>query len=85
MLRGDVAPDRLHLAEWTRNLVAECREMLSIVLPMSPAEREFLDCLNDRGDILPELLTDDVDAQAIIRSHPGLLWKALNVREHRGP
>ena len=84
MLRGDIAPDRGELDEWTRNLVVECRDMLSIVLPMTSPEREFLDRLNDRGEIVPELLTDDADHQAIIRSHPGLLWKALNVREHRG-
>ncbi len=84
MLRGDIAPARGELDAWTRTLVAECRDMLSVVLPLTSAEREFLDHLNDRGEIVPELLTDDEDRQAIIRSHPGLLWRALNVREHRG-
>jgi hypothetical protein len=50
---------------------------------MSASEVEFLDCLNDRGDIVPELLTSDRDLQSSIVSHPGLLWKALNVRKHR--
>lgn len=45
-------------------------------------EVEFLDRLNERGEIVPELLADDQDLQATIRSHPGLLWKALNVRKH---
>lgn len=84
MLRGDVAPERKNVDEWTRNLVTECRDMLSLVLPFERNEREFLDRLNDRGEIAPELLTDDTDLQAIIRSHPGLLWKALNVRKHQG-
>ena len=58
--------------------------MLSLVLPFEPNESEFLNRLNDRGEIAPELLTEDADLQAIIRSHPGLLWKALNVRKRRG-
>jgi predicted nucleotidyltransferase component of viral defense system len=84
MLRGDVAPDRKNLEGWTRGLIDECREMLSVVLPISPQEREFLDRLNDLGQIEAELLTNDTDLQTIIRSHPGLLWKALNVRRHQG-
>ena len=45
---------------------------------------EFLRRLNDNGDIAPELLTGDAGLQETIRLHPGLLWKALNVRKHRG-
>jgi hypothetical protein len=32
---------------------------------------------------MPELLTDDVALQAKLREHPGLRWKAVNVRRHR--
>ncbi len=84
MLRGDIAPERADLDAWTHNLVTECRDMLSIVLPFDPPEREFLDHLNNRGEIAPALLTADTNLQAIIGSHPGLLWKALNVRKHQG-
>ena len=84
MLRADIAPERTDRDEWTHTLVAECRDMLSIVLPFDPPERQFLDHLNDRGKIAPELLTDDTNLRAIIGSHPGLLWKALNVRKHQG-
>lgn len=82
MLRGDIAPRPKNLDAWMRNLVSECRDMLSIVLPLEPHESEFIDRLNDRGEIVPELLTEDRSLQAIIRAHPGLLWKALNVRRH---
>jgi hypothetical protein len=44
---------------------------------------EFLEVLNDQGDIKPELLTADKNLQSTIGAHPGLNWKALNVREHR--
>jgi len=84
MLRGDIAPERADVDAWTHNLVTECRDMLSIVLPFDPPEREFLDHLNNRGEIAPALLTADTNLQAIIGSHPGLRWKALNVRKHQG-
>lgn len=84
LLRGEGAPARKDLKQWTSNLVTDCKELLSIVLPLEPQEREFLDRLNDRGEIVPELLTADSGFQAVIRSHPGLLWKALNVRRHQG-
>jgi hypothetical protein len=45
---------------------------------------EFLDNLNERGDIVPELLTADPKMHEILRGHPGLRWKALNVGRHRG-
>jgi hypothetical protein len=84
LLRGGLAPARGEVPEWTENLVADCRDLLSVVLPFEPNEREFLDRLNDRGEIAPQLLTRDVDLQETIRSHPGLRWKAINVRKHRG-
>ena len=31
--------------------------------------------LNGKGEILPEVLTDDEHLRDIIRTHPGLLWK----------
>lgn len=81
VLRGGVAPAPEHLSEWTDNLVGECSNLLSVVLPFEPKEREFLHRLNDRGEIASQLLTRDPDLQEIIRSHPGLRWKALNVRK----
>lgn len=84
LLRGDIAPSRKDLSRWTRALVSDCRDLLSVVLPLTADEGEFLSRLNDRGDIAPELLTQDSDMRALIQNHPGLLWKALNVRRHRG-
>lgn len=84
VLRGDVAPARERLVEWTDDLVSDCRDLLSVVLPFEPNEREFLDRLNDRGEIAPQLLTGDAALGEIIRWHPGLRWKALNVRKRHG-
>jgi hypothetical protein len=82
MLRGNLRPARRTLDTWTEKLVSETRELLSAVLPLAKHEREFLDRLNGAGEIAPELLTDDSAMQAIIGQHPGLLWKAQNVRQH---
>ena len=46
-------------------------------------EREFLERLNGKGEILPEVLTDDDGSRGIIRTHPGPQWKARNVQQHR--
>jgi hypothetical protein len=70
---------------WGEQLVSECRSLLTAVLPLTHQEREFIERLNDRGEIAPELLTADLAMQATIREHPALRWKALNVREHRDP
>jgi hypothetical protein len=59
-----------------------CREYLKSVLPLRQNEIEFLDLLNDSGDIKPELITDDSDLQYKISIHPGILWKALNVKKY---
>ena len=84
LLRADLAPARGTVAAWADTLVAECRERLSALLPLNAAELEFLRRLNDLGEIAPELITGDLTMQAIVREHPGLRWKALNVRQHRG-
>jgi len=84
LLRGSASPAREDLAAWTERLVSECRDRLQVVLPLRPEEIEFLDRLNDRGEIVGELLTGDPAMQRLIGAHPGLQWKARNVREHRG-
>ena len=84
LLRKSVTPSRKYLVEWTEKLARDCRNALSEVLPLNSSEREFLELLNEHGEIKPGLLTDDMDLQDTIRSHPGLLWKAINVSKHRG-
>jgi hypothetical protein len=84
LLRGPVAPPRNQIGEWAGKLIADCRTLLSTVLPLAANELEFIERLNQRGEIAAEIITDDRELQATIRSHPGLLWKALNVRKHQG-
>ena len=84
LLRRDLVPGREELETWTAALAAECRSLLSVVLPMRERELELLDVLNGRGEIASSLLTDDEELQERIASQPGLLWKAQNVRRHIG-
>lgn len=65
-------------------LVKECRDNLSVVLPLTDSETEFLNLLLDKGEIAPSLLTSEKDMQDRISRHPLLEWKALNVREYKG-
>ena len=76
---GDESP-----ASYGKRLVKECRDRLSVVLPFTDSETEFLNVLLDKGQIVPSLLTSDKDLQNRISRHPLLEWKALNVREYKG-
>ena len=71
-------------ASYGRRLVQECRDRLSIVLPFTNSETEFLNLLLDKGEIVPSLLTSNKDLLARISRQPLLEWKALNVREYKG-
>jgi predicted nucleotidyltransferase component of viral defense system len=70
--------------DYGARLVNECRDALSLVLPFTDAELEFLARLLDKGEIVPELLTSDPALRDRIRKQPLLEWKALNVRQHKG-
>ena len=53
------------------------------LLAWSEGEREFIDRLSDRGEIVAELIADDPVSQTSVREQPLLQWKALNVRKFR--
>ncbi len=80
MLRSDLIPNRSDISRWSDGLVSGCRSLLSGILPLTDREVQFLTLLNDQGEVEPDLLTEDPSLQVIIRDHPGLLWKAQNVR-----
>jgi len=80
MLRSDLVPNRSDIGRWSDSLVSECRGLLSGILPLTDTELQFLTLLNDQGEIEPDLLTEEPGMQAVIRDHPGLLWKVQNVR-----
>ncbi len=84
ILRGGVAPAHGDIPAWSRQLTDECRELVSELLPFGEHELEFLRRLNERGEIVGELLTPEERLRQIVQVHPGLLWKAWNVRQYKG-
>ncbi len=82
-LRNDYAQVIGQPDTWARRLVDECRDALAVVLPLSDAERGFLDRLLDHGDIEPSMLMADTAWTERVKQHPLLEWKALNVRKHK--
>ncbi len=83
LLRKD-AGELESISHWAERLVEETRNALESLLPFTESEKEFLDRLLEYGEIEPALITEDQGLAARIRRHPGLGWKALNVREFRG-
>jgi predicted nucleotidyltransferase component of viral defense system len=84
LLRVEDVPGPKVLSSWADQLLKECRERLAQVLPLDDNEREFLERILERGEIAPELVTQDTSLAERIATHPGLLWKTLNVRKHKG-
>lgn len=68
---------------WAKRLLEECTQAMTVVLPFSEREREFLDRLLDHGEINPAVLTNDEQLAERIRRQPWLEWKAINVRQCR--
>lgn len=70
--------------QYGNQLLEECRQSLSTVLPFTGPERTFLDLLLDHGEIKATILTDNTRLQQCIQKQPLLEWKAINVRKHKG-
>lgn len=83
LLRTTVVQTLGTVETWADGLVTECKKGLKAVLPFEEHEREFLNRLLDYGEIEASLLTKDGEIALKIQNHPGLLWKALNVRKYK--
>jgi hypothetical protein len=67
---------------WAQKLVEECKTQFGQLLPLNSNEIEFLDLLLDKGELHPNLLTQDELLVANMHSHPGLKWKILKILGH---
>jgi hypothetical protein len=65
-------------------LVTECKIFLSKVLPFRSKEIEFLNLILEKGEIKPNILTNDEKIAEQITKQPMLKWKAFNVKKHKG-
>jgi len=69
--------------KWTDQLIVNCKNSLSQIFPLKDNEVEFLNALLDFGEIRPEFITADKKISEILHLHPGLKWKAINVKKRR--
>lgn len=75
--------DENNIMQWAESAVDTCRNKMAELLRFSENERLFFNELLDSGNIKPELITDNEDLAKRIANHPSLLWKALNVKQHK--
>ncbi len=68
--------------DYLSKLFKECKQKISLILPFSDKEQEFLERVNHNGQISPELLSKNETVQKIIMLHPMLQWKVFNVRQY---
>jgi hypothetical protein len=71
----------LQQTSFAERLVTECQEILAHLLPFTENEKIFFDRLLNEGEIESSLITSDTEMQKKINLHPGLLWKAQNVKK----
>lgn len=84
VLRTDHPGLQTNPHDYGRGLVDDCRKLLSLVLPLTTNEIQFLDRILDDGIIDAALLTDDPVLQGRIQQQPLLAWKASNVLRMKG-
>lgn len=62
------------LEAWVTNMVEELKKALSRLLPLQDNEQKFIDLICKYGQVEPSLVTDSVELQTVIQSHPAILW-----------
>lgn len=76
VLRTGVREAVLADPSWGDRLRDECRAALKRLFPLKADENEFLTALRERGEIRPELLTDNSELASRIAAQPMLRWRA---------
>ena len=72
------------IAAWIEETVALCRDGFAFLFDLTANEREFLDAVLDRGEVVAELLDIAPKLRARIQDMPMLAWKTYHVRKHLG-
>jgi len=63
---------------WSKNLIHECQEQFSRLLPLKENEHEFLTRLFDHNELKPELICGEKLAK-LVKQHPALHWRMRKV------
>lgn len=69
--------------EWSEKLMTECRDRLSLLLPFTKNEANFLNFFLEEGEITPSLICEDKDLINRIAQQPGLLWKSIHIQQKK--
>ena len=83
VLRNEQLKDKKSIISWSQNLISTCKQHLVKLISFNQNELDFLTKILDNGEIIPEIITDDNRLIDSINKHPVLLWKCINVREHK--
>lgn len=75
VMRKNTVDDDESWVLWTDRLLQGCKNALSLLLPFSTNENEFLNQLYNHGHLDATLLTSDRQMIQKIHSHPLLQWK----------
>lgn len=77
VLKQDIIINHNHktIKKWAEDLVIECQNEFTTLLPFNDNEKKFLQCLEDERQIVPELLSSDPLLCQAIKNHPALLWR----------
>ncbi|HBC71853.1 MAG TPA: nucleotidyl transferase AbiEii/AbiGii toxin family protein [Coxiellaceae bacterium] len=68
---------------WITTMLVEMRKSLQTLLPLRANEIAFLDALLDYGEIRPEMITENLQLQKNIKSHPALHWAVFNTQRNK--
>lgn len=74
-------PNFKKVEKWANTLVDGCKKGLGLVLPFQENEIEFLNRLQQYGEIKAELVSDDGYFCERILQHPLLHWRVKQAKE----
>lgn len=82
MLRSEEKENIDDIEKWINSLATKAKEFVGSLVDFTQKEAKFLQKVNERGIIDPELLTTDKSLHRRIKNNPALKWKTKNVKEH---
>ncbi len=83
VLRNMQLNDKKAVTTWSQDIIRTCKEGLAKIISFSQNELEFLTKIIDHGELIPELVTRDERLIDLIKKHPVLLWKCINVQDFK--
>lgn len=82
VLRNEELKETKNIKLWATKLIDLCKDNLAEIINFNGNELEFLKNIIEHGEITPELITQDDNLIGLIKKHPILLWKAMNVKKY---